>query len=117
MDRHDFNDERDAQVAKLAEQLMVDWNRKLQAREPRAVSDLHNTVLERLTEDDAKELFVLAATGRAIADVRFACLAHDAMYEVCKADAEKGVAFMEQSRAESHTDNRIAQAELARALH
>ncbi|ALK97001.1 hypothetical protein AB595_21705 [Massilia sp. WF1] len=114
MPREDFNDERDVQVAKLAEQLVCDWTRKLQAGDQRAISDLHNTVLERFSQDDVKALFVQAVTGRAIADVRFASLAHDAMYEVCKADAERGVAFMEQRRTESRNDNRIAQAELAR---
>lgn len=116
MDRHDFNDERDAQVAELAEQLMQDWTRKLLVRDQRAISDLHNTVLERLTADDAKELFVLAATGRAIADVRFACMANDAMYADCKAAAEKAVELLEQRRAESRDDNRIAQA-LASRMH
>ncbi|MGZ4819360.1 MAG: hypothetical protein ACXVZJ_12080 [Terriglobales bacterium] len=110
---HPYNEQRDAKVAELAEQLMQDWNRKLLARDQRAIRDLHNTVLERLTLDDAKELFVLAATGRAIADVRFASLTHDAMYEVCKADAEQGVQFMEQRRVESRNENRIAQAQAA----
>jgi hypothetical protein len=117
MDRHDFDDERDAQVAKLTEQLVCDWTRKLVAGDQRAISDLHNTVLERFSQDDVKELFVQAVTGRAAADSRFACLAMDAMYEACKADAEKGVEHLEQRRTESRNDNRIAQAELGRALH
>lgn len=107
MDRQDFNEEHDAKVAKLAEQLMRDWNRKLLAREPRAVIDLHQTVLDRMVEDDAKELFVLAATGIAIADVRFACMAHDAMYAVCQAEAKEQVERNLRAAADDHADWQI----------
>lgn len=105
--REDYNEAVDAQVAQVAEQLMVDWNRKLLARDPRAISDLHNTVLDYMTGDVARELFVLAATGRAIADMRFACLAHDAMYAACKKEAEEQVKRKLRAATEDRSDLEI----------
>jgi hypothetical protein len=117
MDRHPTEEDRDALIADLTERLVRDWSRRLLAKEQRAISDLHNVVLDRLSESDAAAIFIQAVTDPAGAEVRFSVLAAKAMRDAAEADAIRSVEFMEKARAESRNDNRIAQAELARALH
>jgi hypothetical protein len=118
MDRHQFDTEdREGLVAELTEQRVRGWVRLLLAGDKRATSDLHNLVLDRLAEEDAKALLIQAASEPAAAGATFTALVVKVMRDQCEADAEKAVDAMEQDRAESHTDNRIAQAALARAMH
>lgn len=118
MDRFPFDTEdRDALVADLTERLLRDWSRQLLAGDQRAISNLHNVMLDRLTEADAAAIFVQSVTDEAGAAEAFNTMAAKTMRDVCEADAERCVQHMEAARAESHTENRIAQVELARALH
>jgi hypothetical protein len=118
MDRHQFNDEdRADKVADLTEKLLGEWREKLAAGDKRATSDLQNTVLDRLSETDAAAIFVQSIADQAGADATFAALVAKVMFDRCEAEAENAVDAMERNRVESCHDNRIAQAELARALH
>jgi hypothetical protein len=118
MDRHQFNEEdREGLVAELTEQLLRDWNRKVAAGDKRATTDLQNTVLDRLSEADAAAIFIQALSDQSGADAHFAALVAKVMRDECEAAAENAVDAMERRRTESRNDNRIAQAELARALH
>lgn len=107
-------DDRNARIAELTEQLVRAWNLRLQAGEQRAISDLHNVVLERLTEADAAAIFVQAVQDEAGAAQRMQQLAAEAMRAECENDALKQIEQAEQRRAESANDNRIERASWAR---
>ena len=110
MDRYTPTEEdRDARVAELTEQLVRAWSLRLQAGEQRAISDLHNVVLDRLTQADAAAIFVLAVQDEAGAAQRMQQLAVDAMRAECENDALRQIEQAEQRRAESARENRIEQ--------
>lgn len=111
MDRfHLDTADRDGLIADLAERLTRDWSRRLLAGDARSISDLHNVMLDRLSADDAKALFVKAATDPADADAAFTALVGKTVRDVCKADATRSVENIEQARAESRDDGRIERA-------
>lgn len=111
MDRYPFHaDDRDARIAELTEQLVRAWNLRLQAGEQRAISDLHNCMLDRLSADDAKALFVQAATSPAGADAAFTALVTKTVRDVCEADATRCVDNIAKDRAEARDADRIARA-------
>jgi hypothetical protein len=103
------DDDRDAQVAELTEQLVRAWNLRLQAGEPRAISDLHNTVLDRLSEDTAASVFVQSVLDPAGAAKRFTDLAAEAMRAECENDALKQLEANEQRLADAAQQDRIEQ--------
>jgi hypothetical protein len=110
MGRREFDSEDlDARVAELTEQLVRAWNLRLQAGEQRAISDLHNVVLDRLTQADAAAIFVQAVQDEAGAAERMQALAAEAMRAECENDALKQLEAAEQRRLESARDNRIEQ--------
>ena len=110
MGRREFDSEDfDARVAELTEQLVRTWNVRLQAGEQRAISDLHNVVLDRLTQADAAAVMVQAVLDPAGAAARFTQLAGDAMRAECEVDAIKQVEEAEQRRIDSERENRIEQ--------
>ena len=110
MGRREFDSEDfDAHVAELTEQLVRDWNLRLQAGDQRAISDLHNVVLDRLTEADAAAIFVQAVQDEAGAAARMQQLAVEAMRAECENDALRQIEQAEQRRAESARENRIEQ--------
>ena len=115
MDRHhQFNaDDREGLVAELAEQRVRSWLRLLVAGDKRATADLQNLVLDRLAEEDAKQLFVQAVT-KPQADISFAATVRDLMRDYCHTQAENAVDDMERGRAESRDDNRIAMSAASR---
>lgn len=102
-------EDRDARVAELTEQLLRAWNQRLQAGEQRAISDLHNVVLERLTEADAAAIFVQAVQDEVGAAQRMQALAAEAMRAECENDALKQIEAAEQRRAEAAQHARIEQ--------
>jgi len=106
---------RDTLIAETTERLLADWNAELQAGSQRAISDLHNTVLDRLTEDDCKALFVQAMTDPKSANVQFGALVAKAALDVCAADAERTVDLWLADLAASNTESRIDRAIEARA--
>lgn len=117
MDRYPFHtDDRDARIAELTEQLVRAWNLRLQAGEQRAISDLRNVVLERLTEADAAAVFVQSVLDPAGAAARFTALAADAMRAECEHDALKQIEAAEQALAEGRDDDRIARAQADRVF-
>jgi hypothetical protein len=110
MGRREFDSEDfDARVAELTEQLVRAWNLRLQAGEQRAISDLQNVVLDRLTQADAAAIFVQAVQDEAGAAERMQALATEAMRAECENDALKQLEAAEQRRADSARDNRIEQ--------
>lgn len=111
MDRfHLDTEDRDGLIADLTERLMRDWSLRLLAGDARSISDLHNCMLDRLSANDAKALFVQAATNPAGADAAFTALVAKTVRDVCAADATRSVETIEKARAESHDDGRIARA-------
>lgn len=110
MDRFPYTaEDRDARVAELTEQLLRAWNQRLQAGEQRAISDLHNVVLDRLTQADAAAIFVQAVQDEAGAAERMRQLAAEAMRAECENDALKQIEQAEKRRAEAAQDARIEQ--------
>lgn len=106
--RNTHHDEaRDAKIAEIGEQLLSAWRAKLLAGDARAISDLHNCVLDALTEDAAKQLFIDAATGKG--GNGFNELAVRVMRDECHADAEKQVERMERRREDEAFEARIEQ--------
>ena len=110
MDRfpYDSNDH-DARVAELTEQLVRAWNVRLQAGEQRAISDLHNVVLDRLTEADAAAVFVQSVLDEAGAAQRMQQLAAEAMRAECENEALKQIDAAEKRRAQAAQEVRIEQ--------
>lgn len=106
---------RDTLIAETTERLLADWNAELQAGTKRAISDLQNTVLDRLAEDDAKAIFVQAMTDPAGAQAQFGALVAKAALEVCAADAERTVDLLFSDLAASHNESRIDRAIEAQA--
>jgi hypothetical protein len=118
MDRHQFDaEDREALIAELTAQRVRSWCLLLQAGDKRATNDLQNTMLDRLSEADAKALFVRAVTDPDYAGVQFAQLVVKVMRDACAAEAENAVGALEKRRQESHEENRIDQAAWARAVH
>jgi hypothetical protein len=96
---------RETLVIDLTNQLLRDWTRKLMAGDARALSDLHNTVLDRLSEEDCKRVFVTAAVHQSGNELN--ALAARAMYDRCRADAEQSAAFIELTRKQAVPEHRI----------
>jgi hypothetical protein len=105
---------RDAEIAKRTEQRYAAWTAKLDARDPRAMSDLQNVILDHLSADEAKELFAKAATDKAEVGDRLAMLVRRFMYDECEADAIKQVEQMERDRKQAADEERAEQALLDR---
>jgi hypothetical protein len=82
---------RETLIAETTERLLGDWVAELQAGSARAISDLQNTVLDRLSEDDAKAIFIQSVFDAAGAEQAFHSLVAKAMHDVCAADAERTV--------------------------
>jgi len=101
-DSEDFN----ARVAERTEQLVCAWNLRLQAGEQRAISDLHNVVLDRLTEADAAAIFVQAVQDEAGAAERMQALAAEAMRAECEKDALKQLEQAEKRRTDESLSER-----------
>lgn len=117
MDRFPFDtDDRDARVAELTEQLVRAWNLRLQASEQRAISDLQNVVLDRLTEADAAAVFVQVAIDAAGAQANLSALVATAMRAECENDALKQIEQAEQALADGRDADRIAHAQADRVF-
>jgi len=101
----DLEAARDAEIAKIGAQLLDAWRAKLLAGDARAISDLHNCVLDALSVDAAKQLFIDAATGQG--GNGFNVLAAKAMADACEIDAIKQVERKEARRVESEREARI----------
>jgi hypothetical protein len=106
-------EDREALQGDLTAQLLRDWNCKLLAGDARAICDLQNTVLDKLSEDDGKAIFVQAALGRG--GEAFARLVAQVMFDQCEADAGRSVEFIEQRRRQERDESRISQAMADRA--
>lgn len=106
---------RDTLIAETTERLLADWNAELQAGSQRAISDLQNTVLERLSEDDAKSIFIQAMTNPAGAQAQFGALVAEVALGVCRADATRTVDLLFSDLAAGQTESRIDRAIESRA--
>lgn len=98
---------RETLITETTERLLGDWRAELLAGSKRAVSDLHNTVLDRLTEDDAKAIFIQSVLDPAGAENLFQNLAAKAMRDVCAADAERTVDLLLADLVTGHAEARI----------
>lgn len=107
---------RDAEIATRTEQRCAAWTAKLQAKDARAMSDLQNVILDRLSADEAKELFAKAAIEQSSADDRLASLVRRYMYDECETDAIKEVEQIERGRVESQNDARAERAAWERSF-
>lgn len=96
---------RDAEISDIGARLLNAWREKLLAGDARAISDLHNCVLDALSADTAKQLFIDAATGHG--GNGFNLLAVKAMTDACEIDAIKQVERKEARREESAREARI----------
>ena len=106
---------RETLITETTERLLGDWVAELQAGSERAISDLHNTVLDRLSEDDAKAIFIQSVIDPAGAENLFQNLAAKAMHDVCAADAERTVDLLLADLVASNTESRIDRAIEAQA--
>lgn len=75
------------------------WIKRIRANDQRAISDLHNCVLERLTENACKSIFTKALDAPAAAGALFSELVADVLHQQCVADAERDVQWIERMRA------------------
>lgn len=108
MDRnHPTEEQRDAKIAELTEAGVAAWTARATAGEGRALADLQNTVLDRLSLDDAKGIFAAALLGQAAGNALFAELVQRAMYDQCEVEAIKQVERIESRRAEEARAQRI----------
>lgn len=98
---------REEKIAEITERLLGDWIAEIKAGSQRAISDLHNTALERLTEDDAKAIFIQAATDPAGAQAQFDQAIAKAMRAVCAVDATNTVNVLMAEAKEVSTSDRI----------
>lgn len=94
---------RDEQVASRTEKRLADWRQRLAAGDARATSDLQNVILDRLSADDAKALFVKAAT-EGCTTIHFEQLVARYMADECEADAIKEVEQIERERDEDFAE-------------
>ena len=99
---------RDTLISETTDRLLGDWLAELRAGGKRAISDLHNTVLDRLTSDDCKALFIQAATDKEGADASFGALVAKTMTDVCAADAERIADILLGDLRASAEDDRIS---------
>lgn len=108
MDRTQPTEEqRDAKIAELTEKACAEWTTNVQRGDQRALADLQNVVLERLSTDDAKAIFSAALLGQHAGDALFAATVQRAMYDQCEVEAIKQVERMEARRKESERHARI----------
>lgn len=98
---------RETLIAETTDRLLGDWAVELKAGNQRAISDLHNTVLDRLSEDDAKAIFIQSVIDPAGAEQAFHNLVAKAMHDVCAADAERTVDLLLADLVAGHTEARI----------
>lgn len=96
---------RDEEIAEIGAKLLAAWHAKLLAGDRRAISDLHNSVLDRLTEDEAKQMFIDAVTGKG--GDAFNVLAAKVMADICEVEAIKQVEQAEQRAEEEARYDRI----------
>lgn len=106
---------RDTLIAETTQRLLGDWAAEIKAGVPRAISDLHNTVLDRLSGDECKALFIQAATDQAGANAGFAALVGQAMTDVCAADAERIADILLGQLVDNANESRIDRAIEAQA--
>lgn len=106
---------RETLIAETTERLLGDWRAELNAGSARAISDLHNTVLDRLSADDAKAIFIQSVLDPVGAENLFQNLAAKAMRDVCAADAERTVDLLFADLVDNHTESRIGRAVEAQA--
>jgi hypothetical protein len=108
MDRNQPTEEqRDAKIAELTEAGVAAWTARVRDEEPRALADLQNTVLDRLSLDDAKGIFAAALLSQAAGNAMFSDLVQRAMYDQCEVEAIKQVEQIEARRVEEQRRQRI----------
>ena len=108
MDRTQPTDEqRDTKISELTEKACADWTARVQRGEQRALDDLQNVVLDRLSTEQAKAIFAAALLGKDTGDALFAATVQRAMYDECEVQAIKQVERMEARRVDEQRAQRI----------
>lgn len=96
-----YEESRDQKIAELTEQRLSAWRAKLVVKDPDAMRDLQNVILDNLSVDSAKAVLAHAAMGQSI---HFEQLIARYMADECEADAIKEVERMEAEAANDVDD-------------
>jgi hypothetical protein len=108
---------RDEKVYELTAEHYHKLHAKLQGHDRDTVLAVANAVAVELTDDVLNQLVVLATFGTAAAGAKIAALVVKALLAQAEVAALREVEQLEQQRAESQDENRIARAELQRAIN
>jgi hypothetical protein len=111
-----LEEERDALVADLTEKHRKTLRAKLLACEGETILDVAGRVAVDLTDDVLNQLVVVAAMNPAEAGAKLAAMVSNALLAGAEIAALREVEQLEKQRKQSQDENRIARAELARAL-
>lgn len=98
---------REDKIAEITERLLGDWIAEIKAGNKRAIRDLHNTALTRLTEDDAKAIFIQSAIDEQGVQKRFDALILESMRAVCEEDATNTVNVLAHEMRDMAIEDRI----------
>jgi hypothetical protein len=121
MDRHRFtNEDREALIADLAGKNLATRRALVLAKDPTALREVSNSVLDYLAHAaDLGDLVlgsVAPSTARFVVGKTFRDVVHAVMAGEAEADAIAEVERMERNRAESAEENRIDLAECDRLM-
>lgn len=98
-------------LADLIEILKKAWIKRIRDNDAKSITDLHNCVLDRLSEDACKELFTLALDAPGAAGGPFAELVAQVMHDQCEAAAKRQIAWIEKMRRIDGEEPRNSRAE------
>jgi DNA-binding PadR family transcriptional regulator len=107
---------RDEKVAELTDKHFETLRRKLQGRDPVTVSAIAGAVAVELTDEVLNEIVVMTTHGTLWVGDQIKKLADKALLAQAEVEALREVEQLERQHTESKNENRIARAELARAL-
>lgn len=105
---------RDIEIAERTERRLADWRQKLVSRDPRAMTDLQNVILDQLSADDAKALLAKAATEPG-SQIHFEQLVARYMADQCEVEAIREVEEIERRRPVLVAEDRVSIAMYERA--
>jgi hypothetical protein len=105
----DYEEMRDAEIAKQRDEKLSAWLLNIAAGDKRALTDLQNTVLDSLSAESCKALFVQAVTDPAEAGAQLNRLTLAAMRTQCETEALAEVQKMEGAAKEESLVRRAEQ--------
>jgi hypothetical protein len=111
-----LDEERDALVADLTEKHQQTLRAQLLSCDGKTILDVAGRVAVDLTDDVLNQLVVIAAMNPAEAGAKLAAMVSNALLAGAEIEALREVEQLEKQHTESKNENRIARAEVARAL-